>query len=307
MDSTVPRGIAKLQYATARLPFTLLDEFVVARFWDQNAPMRMGFERWLGSLDLLAGQLLADDEISLRGLALIRPTGDPAQGGGPAMDVPVQSAWSGQISSDMQDDDHAPEVLPAAGQAPEILPADEHAPEALPPAGQAAEILPADEHAPEALPAAGHAPEMRDQIAAYQKQDDAQQGQQAADGHVKTGNAPPAPDEAPVSGATGEAGYPGTPDTPAARAGTAEVTFTLPAEVHADTVALVGEFNDWSAEDIQLERSSDGSWRTTVALEPGRSYRYRYLLDGQRWENDRRADHYVPNALGSTDSVVVTE
>jgi hypothetical protein len=267
MDSTVPRGIAKLQYATARLPFTLLDEFVVARFWDQNAPMRVGFERWLGSLDLLAGQLLADDEISLRGLALIRPTGDPAQGGGPAMDVPVQSAWSGQISPDMQD----------------------------------------DEHAPEALPAAGHAPEMRDQIAAYQKQDDAQQGQQAADGHVKTGNAPPAPDEAPVTGATGEAGYPGTPDTPVARAGTAEVTFTLPAEVHADTVALVGEFNDWSAEDIQLERSSDGSWRTTVALEPGRSYRYRYLLDGQRWENDRRADHHVPNALGSTDSVVVIE
>lgn len=234
MDSTVPRGIAKLQYATARLPFTLLDEFVVARFWDQNAPMRVGFERWLGSLDLLAGQLLADDEISLRGLALIRPTGDPAQGGGPAMDVPVQSAWSGQISPDMQD----------------------------------------DEHAPEALPPAGHAPEMRDQIAAY---------------------------------ATGEAGYPGTPDTPVARAGTAEVTFTLPAEVHADTVALVGEFNDWSAEDIQLERSSDGSWRTTVALEPGRSYRYRYLLDGQRWENDRRADHHVPNALGSTDSVVVIE
>jgi 1,4-alpha-glucan branching enzyme len=84
-----------------------------------------------------------------------------------------------------------------------------------------------------------------------------------------------------------------------------EVTFVLPADVHATTVALCGEFNDWSAEDTQLERGSDGSWRATVALEPGRSYRYRYLLDGQRWENDRNADHYVPNALGSTDSVVV--
>jgi len=46
-------------------------------------------------------------------------------------------------------------------------------------------------------------------------------------------------------------------------------------------------------------------WLATVALEPGRSYRYRYLLDGQRWENDRQADRYVPNALGSIDSVVV--
>jgi 1,4-alpha-glucan branching enzyme len=72
-------------------------------------------------------------------------------------------------------------------------------------------------------------------------------------------------------------------------------------------VALCGEFNDWSAEDARLERGSDGSWRATVPLEPGRSYRYRYLLDGQRWENDRQADHYVPNALGSTDSVVVVE
>jgi hypothetical protein len=39
----------------------------------------------------------------------------------------------------------------------------------------------------------------------------------------------------------------------------------------------------------------------------GRSYRYRYLLDGQRCENDRRADRYGPNPLGSTDSVVVVE
>jgi 1,4-alpha-glucan branching enzyme len=86
-----------------------------------------------------------------------------------------------------------------------------------------------------------------------------------------------------------------------------EVTFTLPADLHAETVALCGEFNDWSAEDIWLERGGDGSWQATVALEPGRSYRYRYLLDGQRWENDHQADHYAPNPLGSVDSVVVVE
>ena len=72
-------------------------------------------------------------------------------------------------------------------------------------------------------------------------------------------------------------------------------------------MALCGEFNAWSADDIRLERGSDGSWRATVPLEPGHSYRYRYLLNGQQWENDRRADRYVPNPLGSTDSVVVVE
>jgi hypothetical protein len=88
---------------------------------------------------------------------------------------------------------------------------------------------------------------------------------------------------------------------------TVDVTFTLPAEVVATTVALCGDFNGWSTEDTWLERGEDGIWRVTIALEPGRSYRYRYLLDGERWENDWRADRYVQNPYGSTDSVVVVE
>ena len=49
----------------------------------------------------------------------------------------------------------------------------------------------------------------------------------------------------------------------------------------------------------------DGSFRVAVALEPGRSYRFRYLLDGTRWENDWAADAYVPNEYGGDDSVVI--
>ena len=116
-----------------------------------------------------------------------------------------------------------------------------------------------------------------------------------------------AADEAAISDAAGQTGQRGTPGNPAAGSGTVDVTFSLPADVQAGTVALCGEFNQWSGDDIRLERGSDGSWRATVPLEPGRSYRYRYLLDGQRWENDRRADRYVPNPLCSTDSVVVVE
>jgi hypothetical protein len=92
--------------------------------------------------------------------------------------------------------------------------------------------------------------------------------------------------------------------------GTAEpetvgVTFTLPADVEADRVALCGEFNDWATDETWLERDGDRIWRVTVALEPGRSYRYRYLLDGERWENASDADRYEPNGFGSVDSVVV--
>lgn len=87
-----------------------------------------------------------------------------------------------------------------------------------------------------------------------------------------------------------------------ARSPSVDVIFTLPAPVQAETVALAGEFNEWSRSDTMLERGDDGTWRVTVALAPGR-YRYKYVLDGVRWENDPYAET-VSNPYGSVDSVV---
>jgi hypothetical protein len=42
----------------------------------------------------------------------------------------------------------------------------------------------------------------------------------------------------------------------------------------------------------------------TVGLDAGRAYRFRYLLDGQRWENDWAADAHQPNGFGGDYSVV---
>jgi 1,4-alpha-glucan branching enzyme len=86
---------------------------------------------------------------------------------------------------------------------------------------------------------------------------------------------------------------------------TVDCVFILPGDVHAHNVVLCGEFNDWSSESPVLERDGEGTWRVVVALEPGRSYRYRYLLDGEHWENAWQADGYVPNPYGSEDSVIV--
>ena len=82
------------------------------------------------------------------------------------------------------------------------------------------------------------------------------------------------------------------------------VTFELPAEVEAESVALCGEFNDWDKSKHQLKRRKDGSYSITISLEPGQSYRFRYWLDGERWENDWDADGYVANEFGSEDSLV---
>jgi len=58
--------------------------------------------------------------------------------------------------------------------------------------------------------------------------------------------------------------------------------------------------DDRHADDPAQERQL----RVTVVLEPGRHYRFRYLLDGARWENDWVADAYVANEYGGDDSVV---
>ena len=84
-----------------------------------------------------------------------------------------------------------------------------------------------------------------------------------------------------------------------------EVTFELPAEVGASTAHVCGDFNDWSRTASPLTRLEDGSFATVIILRSGHRYRFRYLLDDARWENDRAADDYVANEFGGDDSVVV--
>jgi hypothetical protein len=88
---------------------------------------------------------------------------------------------------------------------------------------------------------------------------------------------------------------------------TVEVTFTLPSEVGAADVLLCGDFNGWTSAPTPLAQGHDGAWQVTLPLEPGNSYHYRYLLDGQRWENAWQADRYEPNPFGSDNSVVIVD
>lgn len=86
--------------------------------------------------------------------------------------------------------------------------------------------------------------------------------------------------------------------------GVIRVTFELPAEVKGRTAHLVGDFTSWKG--VPMERRKEGGWHTSVDLEPGRSYEFRYMIDGARWENDWAADRYVRNPFGHENSVVET-
>ncbi len=83
------------------------------------------------------------------------------------------------------------------------------------------------------------------------------------------------------------------------------VTFSLPAETGAESVVLCGEFNEWDQKKHPLKRRKDGSFSTTISLEAGNEYRFRYWVDGEHWENDWEADKYLPNEFGSEDSVII--
>lgn len=87
----------------------------------------------------------------------------------------------------------------------------------------------------------------------------------------------------------------------------ANVTFEFPKEaaVEASKVTLVGEFNDWNETATELKKLKSGTFKTTIKLESGKEYQFRYLIDGEVWENDWSADGYVANNLTFEENSVV--
>lgn len=71
------------------------------------------------------------------------------------------------------------------------------------------------------------------------------------------------------------------------------------------SVALAGEFNEWSPLKMNYIKK-DKVFRARVRLPKNSTFRFKYLLDNKIWENDYKADAYVPNTFGSEDSVVTT-
>jgi hypothetical protein len=85
--------------------------------------------------------------------------------------------------------------------------------------------------------------------------------------------------------------------------GMVEVTFELHPSCQAQGGSIVGDFNGWTPDADALVQTDTGAWAVTLWLPPGR-HRFRYVLDGDRWENDWDADGYEANDFGGTDSIV---
>lgn len=86
-----------------------------------------------------------------------------------------------------------------------------------------------------------------------------------------------------------------------------KVTFRLSKKEtnSADSVHLVGDFNDWDALATPMKRLKNGDFTATVDLDLYREYQFRYLKNGAEWDNDWEADKYVPTPFGDSENSVV--
>ena len=86
-----------------------------------------------------------------------------------------------------------------------------------------------------------------------------------------------------------------------------KLTYRIPEEVgnSAKTAHVVGEFNGWSFLATPMRKLKNGAFTTTLDLDQGREYQFRYLLDKKIWENDLEADKFVPTPFGDCDNSVI--
>jgi len=83
-----------------------------------------------------------------------------------------------------------------------------------------------------------------------------------------------------------------------------KVTFSVPAE-DASQVAVVGSFNEWNTEAVQLKKLKNGTFKGTVDLEKDNSYEFRYVVDGI-YVNDDQADAYVWNDYAAAENGILS-
>ena len=89
------------------------------------------------------------------------------------------------------------------------------------------------------------------------------------------------------------------------------VTFKVTAEgleqanvAEAEEICLLGDFNEWDPAANPLKKRKNGDFSTTVSLEAGKPYDFRYLVDQKVWINDEEADEVGANGFGSQNAVI---
>ncbi|MEA1784640.1 isoamylase early set domain-containing protein [Arenibacter sp. GZD96] len=82
-----------------------------------------------------------------------------------------------------------------------------------------------------------------------------------------------------------------------------KVTFTV-AAADAKKVAVVGDFNKWSAKEGALKKLKNGNFKGTFELPKENTYEFKYVIDGA-YVNDSEADRFQWNDFAGTENGVL--
>jgi 1,4-alpha-glucan branching enzyme len=86
-----------------------------------------------------------------------------------------------------------------------------------------------------------------------------------------------------------------------------KVRFQLSAQEapEAESVFLVGDFNDWNNSSHPMKRLKEGGFSLEIELPLGLDCQFRYLTDTGVWLNDTAADAYVPCTFAGVQNSLV--
>ncbi len=84
-----------------------------------------------------------------------------------------------------------------------------------------------------------------------------------------------------------------------------KVTFRVKAE-DATFVTLSGSFNGWNPRVAPMNRKADGVWSITIPLKQGRTYQYKFNIDGF-WVADPDNPDTDPDGFGGVNSKIKVE
>lgn len=67
---------------------------------------------------------------------------------------------------------------------------------------------------------------------------------------------------------------------------------------------VAGDFNDWNWAQHRCTRHGDGIWRAELPLLAAGRYRYKFVIDGVRWQDDPGNGMKEPDEYGGFNSVL---
>jgi hypothetical protein len=71
----------------------------------------------------------------------------------------------------------------------------------------------------------------------------------------------------------------------------------------AQSVAVAGDFDEWTGSHTLEDADGDGIWTGRVPLQPG-VHAYMFLVDGSTWTTDPEAQRYAEDGFGNRNAIL---